>query len=88
MGKHPARARALRGLVAVNVAQGKFSKAQRLYSEVLGIIESVYGKNHAEVYVVLQGYAGLLRKVHRAREAELIAQRIKAMRNPSDNPTR
>lgn len=58
--------------------QGKYAEAERLYQRALTVREEFLGPEHPEVAATLDGYAALLRKLDRTRDAEAMEARAAA----------
>ena len=65
----------------VQFATGKYQIAEKLYLRAIAFRERAAGVNSPRLIRILQGYAELLRKTARNKEAEEIDARIAAIRN-------
>jgi tetratricopeptide (TPR) repeat protein len=67
---------------------GRYQDAEPIFLRALKIGEQSLGPAHPEVITTLAGYAALLRKLHRKREARKLEARVRDLRATSarDNP--
>ena len=90
LGKdHPDVGRSLTGLAGVYVKMGNYADAEQLYTRAITIAErtvetepATFSRtlNHSQLKLLLGCYAGLLKKMDRTKEAEVIEARAKAIR--------
>ena len=90
LGKdHPDVGRSLTGLAAVYVKMGNYADAEQLYTRAITIAERTVETepatrsrtlNHGQLKLLMGCYADLLKKMDRAKEAEVIEARAKAIR--------
>ena len=74
-------ARCLKGLADLYCKQGEYKKAEPLYQQALSVWKEFIGWEHLESAEVLEGYADLLRKMRRKREAASLEAEAKAVRD-------
>ena len=72
---------AVSNLAAMYVAQGDGPQAAALFARALAIREKQLGVDHPDVAKTLMDYAGTLRKIGRAHEADALEGRAAAIRS-------
>ena len=70
----------LNNLAVFYKSEQRYGEAEPLYRRALSIFERALGPQHPRVGVCLDNYAGLLRKLGRTDEAQVLKDRAKAIR--------
>lgn len=79
-GNTAAELRALEDRTLVLVAEGRTAQAAAGNEELLQRLESVHGKTDGSLVPVLERQYGLLRSLHRKREARAVKKRLRRLR--------
>ena len=81
--EHEKVANVTNNLALLYFLQGKYAKAEPLFTRALAINEQALGKEHPAVARALKNYVALLKKTSREQDAAEFEARIAAIENES-----